>query len=110
MRKECAFTEQIIKLIVETDKASRLDVDKALKHREEVTQELTMRKAAIDAQYKKDADIKVTKARIAAQKETENFKEDLVSLEKRKAEKLQRQYDENHEAWEKTIFENITGR
>lgn len=99
--------EEIIKLIVETDKASRVEVEKANNHREQVVEELLKAKEQIDAQYKKDADDKITKARVIAQKEADNFKEDLVSLEKKKIERLQRQYDENHEEWEKEIFSKI---
>lgn len=72
-----------------------------------MTAELNLKKEQIDAQYKKDADSKITKARIIAEKETENFKENLASKEKRKSDRLKAQYDENHEKWEKDIFKNI---
>lgn len=103
----CIFTEELIKLIVETDKASRLDVEKALKRRESITAELNRKKEQIDALYKKEADDKITKARIIAEKEAENFKEDLTLREKRKADKLKAQYEENHTKWESDILKNI---
>lgn len=102
--------EQTIKLIVETDKASRLDVDNALKHRENVVEELARAKEQIDAQYKKDAEDKITKARIIAEKESENFKEDLSSLERRKSGKLNKQYEEHHEEWEKAILSKVISK
>ena len=98
----------MIKLIVETDKASRADVEKALKRREDLTAELSLTEKQIDSRYKKEADDKITKERIIAQKETDNFKERLSVIEKSKADKLRRRYEESHEAWEKEIFKNIT--
>lgn len=104
----CIFTEQMIKLIVETDKASRNEVDKALKRREDLTAQLALAEKQIDLKYKNDADSKITKERIIAQKETDNFKERLRIIEKSKADKLRLRYEENHKSWEKEIFRNIT--
>ena len=100
----------MIKLIVETDKASRNDVERAMKLREDLTAELSSAEKQIDSQYKKEADSKITKERIIAKKETDNFKESLYASEKSKADKLRRRYEENHEAWEKEIFKNITAK
>lgn len=81
-----------------------------MKYRNEVTKQLDLKAAEIDAVCKKNADDRITKARVIAQKEVENYKEDLEKIENKKADNLKKHYEENHTAWEKQMLENIIGK
>ena len=101
--------DKMIKEIVETDKASRLDVEKAMERREKLTAQLAENKKATDEQYSKDADSKISAARQEAKNELEKIKADIKETTDARAKVLESTYDEKHSSWEKTIVSAVTG-
>lgn len=102
--------ENMLKVIVETDKASRLDVQKAVLRREELTNELAKTKEKIDSEYKRKAEEKVENLKKSAEKEVAEIKEKIKLETYEKSKALTKNYEENHEEWENSIFNAVTGK
>lgn len=102
--------ENMLREIVETDKASRLDVQKAMLRREQLTRELAEIKEQIDSEYKQKAEKRIENARRSAQKETAEIKEKIRLETDEKSRALSRVYEENREEWENAVFNAVTGK
>lgn len=100
--------EKLLKEIVETDKASRLDVEKAKQRREALTQELAETKKQIEAEYKLKSDSATKNAKQAADAEIKKFKAQLQQETDLKISALTKAYDERHTEWEKAITSAVT--
>ena len=101
--------KKLIQEIVNTDKASRLDVEKAVARREQLNDEINEQKAAFDEKCNKKAQKKITEAREQSERETEAAKADLEKSLEKKTDLLNEIYAQKHEAWEKEIFERVIG-
>lgn len=100
--------ENTLRLIVGADKAARLDVEKAKERRENLTEELGLRKKEIDKKHKEDAEKAVAKARGNADI---TLKRAACEIEKKaqiKIDELQKIYSENHSQWVNDIVNAVT--
>lgn len=102
--------ENMLREIVETDKASRLDVQKAVLRREELTNELAEAKEKIDSEYKRKAEEKIEKLKKSAEKEVAEIKEKIKLETDEKNKALTKNYEENHTEWENSVFNAVTGK
>lgn len=99
----------MIKEILETDRAARLEVEQAAKRREELAEELNCEKEAYDDKYRNEAHQKIEGTRKRSKEQLAKAQEKLAAETLRKKEELQRNFDENHKKWEKEILKNIFG-
>ncbi len=100
----------MLREIVETDKASRLDVQKAVHRREKLTNELAEAKEKTDAEYKRKAEEKVERLKKSAEKEVAEIKEKIELETDEKSKALIKSYEENHTEWEKSVFNAVIGK
>lgn len=101
--------KRLIKEIVDTDRASRAEVDKAVKRREMLSDEINNKAEEIDAGLKAEADKTVEEARKSAQAEIDKIKTELHEYNIKKGNELNKNFDENHDKWEKEMLKEILG-
>lgn len=100
--------ENTLRLIVDADKASRLDVEKAKERRENLTAELSVRKTEIDKKHKEDAEKSVAKARSNADVTVKRAASEIEKDAQAKIGELKKIYDENHTQWVNDIVTAVT--
>lgn len=100
--------ENTLKLIVSADKAARLDVQKAKERRENLTEELGIRKKEIDKKHKEDAEKAVVKARRNADIALKRASSEIEQKTQNKINELQKIYNENYSKWIDYIVNAVT--
>lgn len=100
--------ENTLRLIVDADKASRLDVEKAKERRENLTDELGIRKQEIDQKHKEDAAKAIAKVRSNADIKVKRSADEIEKNAQMKIDGLKKIYDENHKDWVKDIVNAVT--
>ena len=98
--------KRTIKEIVAVDKASRLDVEKAVKRREDLIEQVNKKRDEYDKRYKSEARDIVEAARKKADEDLKNQIEAIHTRTEEKKKELEESYEKNHTAWEKSIVEN----
>lgn len=99
--------DRIIQEIVNTDKALRLDVEKAKERRENLTAELAQKKIIIDNEHKHNAEETIGEARQNAEEEIAQTSLEIQKKIDEKKQQLNAIYEENHTKWETEIYNAI---
>lgn len=102
--------EDILKLIVETDKASRLEVEKAANEREILTQSLAKIKEEIYSEYDKKAKEQIEKVKAAADEEVKLAQAQIEKSTTEKAAALNCLYEKEHGDWIEHIVGSVISR
>ncbi len=95
--------KDVLKLIVETDRASRLEVQKAVDGREALNESLTKIKDEIYSKYDKKAQTQTENEKTLADSEIKKEKERIAAFTEQKKQELNSLYEREHAAWEKHI-------
>ena len=99
--------EDVLKLIVETDRASRLEVQKAVDGREALNESLTKIKDEIYSKYDKKAQTQTENENTLADSEIKKEKERIAAFTEQKKQELNSLYEREHAAWEKHIADAV---
>ena len=99
--------KDVLKLIVETDKASRLEVQKAVDGREALNESLTEIKDEIYSKYDQKARTQTENEKASAESETEKEKKRIAARTEQKKQELNALYEREHTAWEKHIADAV---
>ena len=99
--------KEMIKEIVATDKASRLEVEKALERREQLEAELAEQREAFEQKCSEEAKIKIEKAAEQLNSGLEANRQQINSATLEKSDILKEQFEKMHKEWEDRIFGNI---
>ncbi len=102
--------EDILKLIVETDKASRLEVEKAANEREVLTQSLAKIKEEIYSEYDKKAKAHIEKVKAAADEEIKLAQAQIEKNTMEKTAALNCLYEKEHGNWIDHIVGSVISR
>ena len=101
--------KKLIQEIVNTDKASRLDVEKAAARREQLNDEINEQRAAFDEKCNQKAQKKIAAAREQSEKELNEAKAQMEKSLEEKTRLLNEMYSEKHEAWKEEIVKRVIG-
>ena len=101
--------ENTLRVIVDTDKASRLDVEKAKERRENLTAELSERKKEIDEKHRENAENAIARTRANTEMSVKRAALELEEKTKQKADIIQKKYDSGHSAWTAEIVRKVIG-
>ena len=99
--------KDVLKLIVETDKASRLEVQKAVDEREALNESLTKIKDEIYSKYDKKAQTQTENEKALADSEIKKEKESIKARTEQKKQELNALYESEHGAWETHIADAV---
>lgn len=102
--------ENILRVIVDTDKASRLDVRKAEERRENLTAELAERKKEIDEKHKENVENAIAKTRTNTEVKVKREAFEIEARANEKGARLRKIYEENHIKWTGQIVQAVIGR
>lgn len=100
--------KNMIKEIVATDKASRLEVDKALERRELLEKEIAEQKQSFEEKCREEAKAKIETAKQQLNKGLEDNIKTISDNTAIKRDAMLKQFDDNHSEWEQSIFNSIT--
>ena len=101
--------KNMIKEIVETDKAARLDVERAQERHDMLQKELDEQTKTFEAKCAEEADAKINMARQQLEKGYEEALGRIEAQTLEKREQLQGEFERSHAVWEDTIYKNIIG-
>jgi len=99
--------EDVLKLIVETDKVSRLEVQKAVDEREALNESLTKVKDGIYSRYDEQAQTRIKREKALADGEIKKETERIKAAAEQKKQELNALYEKEHKAWEKHIADAV---
>lgn len=99
--------KDVLKLIVETDRASRLEVQKAVDGREALNESLTKIKDEIYSKYDKKAQTQTENEKTLADSEIKKEKERIAAFTEQKKQELNSLYERERAAWEKHIADAV---
>ncbi|MEG2395591.1 MAG: hypothetical protein RSB11_01015 [Oscillospiraceae bacterium] len=96
-----------LRAIVDTDKAARIEVQKAKERRSDLTNELAKKKEEIDRQHEINAIKAVEKTKANVKKKIDSLAVKIEKDKEKKSKKLIEHYNENHTEWEDAIFKAV---
>lgn len=99
--------KDVLKLIVETDKASRLEVQKAVDGREALNESLTKIKDEIYSKYDQKARNRTENEKALAEDEIKKEKDSIAARTEQKKRELNALYESEHGTWEKHIADAV---
>ncbi len=99
--------ENILRVIVEADRAARAEVDAAKKRREAMTSELSVCKQQIDETYRENAEKAIEKVHsnmeLKVARAADAFAEKTAAI----SDRLRQLQRENEDAWVQTIVNSV---
>lgn len=101
--------DNMIKEIVATDKAARLELQRARERCEALSGELEEQTRIFEQKCSEEAKAKIEKAIAQLESGLEANKKRIAEETMKKREDLSRNFDQNHEEWEKGIFRRTVG-
>lgn len=101
------FMKDVLKLIVDTDKAARLKVQKAVDKREALNESLTKIKDEIYSRYDEKAKSLIKKESENAEAEIKKEKASIDAEIQRKKQELNGLFEKEHKAWEEHIVNAV---
>lgn len=96
-----------LRAIVDTDKAARIEVQKAKERRSDLTNELAKKKEEIDRQHEINAIKAVEKTKENVKKKIDSLAVKIGEDKEKKSKELLEHYNKNHTEWEDAIFKAV---
>lgn len=100
--------KSMIREIIDTDKASRLEVERAEERRRQLDRELAEQRESFEEKCREEAKAKIEMARQQLNRGLEENRRIITAETSEKIEAMQKHYDSNHAEWEDSIFRSIT--
>ncbi|MBQ5994709.1 MAG: hypothetical protein IJL63_02490 [Clostridia bacterium] len=101
--------QKTLREIVAVDKASRIDVEKAVARREAIVEQVNKKREEYDKKYKSEATETIDAARLKAENELASECERIRSETSSKSEQLKKSFEKHHAFWEDSIVKRILG-
>ena len=101
------FMKDVLRLIVDTDKAARLKVQKAVDKREALNESLTKTKDEIYSRYDEKAKSLIKKESENAEAEIKKEKASIDAETQRKKQELNGLFEKEHKSWEEHIVNAV---
>lgn len=101
------FMKDVLRLIVDTDKAARLKVQKAVDKREALNESLTKIKDEIYSRYDEKAKSLIKEESENAEAEIKKEKASIDAETQRKKQELNGLFEKEHKSWEEHIVNAV---
>ncbi len=101
------FMKDVLRLIVDTDKAARLKVQKAVDKREALNESLIKTKDEIYSRYDEKAKSLIKKESENAEAEIKKEKASIDAETQRKKQELNGLFEKEHKSWEEHIVNAV---